>query len=75
MALKLSKNFLEVSLCTVYGQVVILTQNPDLQARLGEEQEQLYHHSEAVHRGTFGAEDRAVPRWVRFVVRVARVWF
>ena len=55
--------------------MVILTQNPDLQARLGEEQEQLYHHSEAVHRGTFGAEDRAVPRWVRFVVRVAREWF
>ena len=60
---------------TVYGQVVILTQNPDLQARLGEEQEQLYHHSEAVHQGTFETEDRAVPRWVRFVVRVAREWF
>ena len=55
--------------------MVILTQNPDLQARLGEEQEQLYHHSEAVHQRTLEAEDRAVPRWVRFVVRVAREWF
>ena len=60
---------------TLHDQVVILTQNPDLQARLGEEQEHLYHHSEAVDQRTFEAEDRAVPRWVRFVVRVAREWF
>ena len=73
--MQLREGLLTALIGTVYGQVVILTQNPDLQARLGEEQEQLYHHSEAVHRRTFETEDRAVPRWVRFVVRVAREWF
>ena len=73
--MQLREGLLTALIGTVYGQVVILTQNPDLQARLGEEQQQLYHHSEAVHQGTFETEDRAVPRWVRFVVRVAREWF
>ena len=57
------------------SQLVIVTENEDLQRRLGEEQRHLYSHSEAVEDGTLEAEDRRTPTWVKFVVKVAREWF
>ena len=57
------------------SQLVIVTENEDLQRRLGEEQRHLYSHSEAVEDNTLEAEDRRTPAWVKFVVKVAREWF
>ena len=57
------------------SQLVIVTENEDLQQRLGEEQRRLYSHSEAVEDKTLETEDRRTPTWVKFVVKVAREWF
>ena len=54
---------------------MIVTEDEDLQRRLGEEQRHLYRHSEAVEDGSLEAEDRRTPAWVRAVVKVAREWF
>ena len=57
------------------SQLVIVTENEDLQQRLGEEHRHLYSHSEAVEDSTLEAEDRRTPAWVKIVVKVAREWF
>ena len=57
------------------SQLIIVTENEDLQRRLGEEQRHLYSHSEAVEDRTLEAEDRRTPAWVKIVVKVAREWF
>ena len=57
------------------SQIVVLTRSPELQERLGEEEERLYSPANMVRENTWKEKDREVPTWVRFVVKLARKWF
>ena len=57
------------------SQIVVVTQNKDLQERLHQEQKHLFDNSEMVTSETFVQEDRKVPFWVKCVVKFARKWF
>ena len=57
------------------SQIVVVTQNKDLQQRLHQEQKHLFDNSEMVTSDTFAQEDRTVPFWVKCVVKFARKWF
>ena len=56
-------------------QVTVVTKDDGLRRRLHDEQSHLFKHSAPVTEETFLEADRAVPNWVRMVVRTARNFF
>lgn len=56
-------------------QLVIVTEDPGLRTRLGQERDSLFQRSSLVTEETWTAEGRSVPRWVSSVVGLARNFF
>ncbi|XP_062330204.1 CDP-diacylglycerol--glycerol-3-phosphate 3-phosphatidyltransferase, mitochondrial [Osmerus eperlanus] len=57
------------------AQIAIVTENPELQAQLHEEQEMLYERSTAVSPSTFKQPDRHVKLWVKLVTPLIKNFF
>lgn len=58
------------------AQMTIVTKSEALRESLDAEQKNLFDSSERVNRDTYdGSGQRSVPKWVRFVVAVARNFF
>lgn len=57
------------------AQVVIVTQNTNLQKELHQEQLQLYNHAQRVTAETFNEPLRQIPRWVTYLTPIIRNFF
>ena len=57
------------------AQMTIVTKSDALRDSLHAEQGNRFDSSERVTRDTYDAKERSVPKWVRFVVAVARNFF
>ena len=57
------------------AQMTIVTKSEALREALDAEQKNLFDSSQRVDSDTYDAGERGVPKWVRFVVAVARNFF
>ncbi|CAL4202519.1 unnamed protein product, partial [Meganyctiphanes norvegica] len=57
------------------SQVVLLTQNAQLQSSLHNEQQNLYRNSQKVSEETFKQPDRFVPYWVQLIMPIIKRFF
>lgn len=53
-------------------QITVVTKNEDLRHNLHKEQSRLFDEAKLVESATYAQPDRAVPRWVKAVVSLAR---